>query len=73
MAEELPEIIFIRDLPKKAIRQRALLHKYLAYSFVYMAKSNKLSGHIGLYRQYMRYAADHLAHAKRLISIMVGL
>lgn len=69
----LDEVVFVRDLPKKDIRQRVLMHKYLGYSFVYMAKANKLSGHIGLYRQYMKYAADHLAHAKRLIFVMVGL
>lgn len=63
-------IKFLSDLPANVMKQRVLMHKYLAYSFVYMAKANKLSGHVGLHRQYIKFAADHLAHAKRLKALV---
>jgi len=66
-------ITFMAELPQKVIAQKIQLHKCLAYSFVYMAKANKLGNHIGLYKQYMKYAADHLAHAKRLKAIYLQL
>ncbi|MHC4950913.1 MAG: hypothetical protein ACYTEU_08010 [Planctomycetota bacterium] len=53
-------------------RRRIRFHKYLAYSFVYMAKANKIGNHIGLYRQYMKYAKEHLDHAKRLKEYMAN-
>jgi len=34
------------------IRDRIKLHKYMAYSFLYLAKANRLNGHTGLAVQY---------------------
>ena len=49
-----------------SIKQKIQFHKHLAYSFIHMAKANKIGGHIGLHRQYFRYAREHVNHAKRL-------
>lgn len=57
---------FMEEERIMSIRQKILFHKHLAYSFIYMAKANKLAGHIGLWKQYWRYAKEHLLHAKRL-------
>lgn len=61
---DLEEIM--EEEQRKTLLQKTIFHKHLAHSFVHMAKANKIGGHIGLYRQYMKYAKEHLDHAKRL-------
>ena len=53
-------------MTKTELHAKILFHKHLAYSFIHMAKANKIGGHIGLWKQYYRYAKEHLEHAKRL-------